>query len=116
MLSILLLMGFCGAIAWLLSHELGIDPLTAYLATSPGGLDSVAIIATGRQQCEPVAGHGAAIGAADLRAAVRAGAGRASSPAAVKPLKRVAPNRPHSAGPVRAKTIGLRLVRAPRAP
>jgi membrane AbrB-like protein len=46
MLSILLLMGFCGAIAWLLSHELGIDPLTAYLATSPGGLDSVAIIAT----------------------------------------------------------------------
>ncbi|PSJ52118.1 AbrB family transcriptional regulator [Kumtagia ephedrae] len=44
-LSILLLMAFCGGIAWLLSHELGIDPLTAYLATSPGGLDSVAIIA-----------------------------------------------------------------------
>ena len=43
--SILLLMGFCGGIAWLLSHELGIDPLTAYLATSPGGMDSVAIIA-----------------------------------------------------------------------
>ena len=31
--------------AWLISYELGIDPLTAYLATSPGGLDSVAIIA-----------------------------------------------------------------------
>ena len=29
----------------MLSHELGIDPLTAYLATSPGGMDSVAIIA-----------------------------------------------------------------------
>jgi membrane AbrB-like protein len=45
MLSIALLMGFCGGIAWLLTHELGIDPLTAYLATSPGGMDSVAIIA-----------------------------------------------------------------------
>ena len=45
MLSILLLMAFCGVIAWLLVIELGIDPLTAYLATSPGGLDSVAIIA-----------------------------------------------------------------------
>ena len=38
-------MAFCGGLALLLSHELGIDPLTAYLATSPGGLDSVAIIA-----------------------------------------------------------------------
>ena len=27
------------------SRALGIDPLTAYLATSPGGMDSVAIIA-----------------------------------------------------------------------
>jgi len=44
-LSILILMAFCGGIAWLLAHELGIDPLTAYLATSPGGMDSVAIIA-----------------------------------------------------------------------
>ncbi|MBL8576993.1 MAG: AbrB family transcriptional regulator [Mesorhizobium sp.] len=43
--SILALMAFCGGLAWLLSHQLGIDPLTAYLATSPGGLDSVAIIA-----------------------------------------------------------------------
>ncbi|MEQ1943358.1 AbrB family transcriptional regulator [Mesorhizobium sp. VNQ89] len=43
--SIIALMAFCGGLAWLLSHELGIDPLTAYLATSPGGLDSVAIIA-----------------------------------------------------------------------
>lgn len=45
MFSVLLLMAFCGGIAWLLSHQLGLDPLTAYLATSPGGLDSVAIIA-----------------------------------------------------------------------
>ncbi|RUM95566.1 AbrB family transcriptional regulator [Pseudaminobacter arsenicus] len=44
-LSILVLMSFCGGLAWLLSRYLGIDPLTAYLATSPGGMDSVAIIA-----------------------------------------------------------------------
>ncbi len=43
--SILILMAFCGCIAWLLANELGVDPLTAYLATSPGGMDSVAIIA-----------------------------------------------------------------------
>ena len=43
--SIVALIGFCGGMAWLISYELGIDPLTAYLATSPGGLDSVAIIA-----------------------------------------------------------------------
>jgi membrane AbrB-like protein len=44
-LSILALMAFCGGLAWLLVHFLDIDPLTAYLATSPGGMDSVAIIA-----------------------------------------------------------------------
>ena len=44
-LSILVLMALCGGIAWLLSHELGIDPLTAFLATSPGGMDVVAVIA-----------------------------------------------------------------------
>jgi membrane AbrB-like protein len=43
--SIVALMAFCGGLAWLLSHELGIDPLTAYLATSPGGMDSIAVIA-----------------------------------------------------------------------
>jgi membrane AbrB-like protein len=42
---VLVLIGFCGAIAWALAHYLGIDPLTAYLATSPGGMDTVAIIA-----------------------------------------------------------------------
>ncbi len=45
MLAVLLLIGFCGGVAWLLVYLLGIDPLTAYLATSPGGMDSVAIIA-----------------------------------------------------------------------
>lgn len=45
-LSILALIAFCGAIAALLTQVLGIDPLTAYLATSPGGMDSIAIIAS----------------------------------------------------------------------
>jgi hypothetical protein len=39
------LIAFCGGIAVLLTRTLGIDPLTAYLATSLGGIDSVAIIA-----------------------------------------------------------------------
>ena len=39
------LVAFCGGLAVLLHRILGIDPLTAYLATSPGGIDSVAIIA-----------------------------------------------------------------------
>jgi membrane AbrB-like protein len=43
--SILVLIAFCGGLGWLISHVLGIDPLTAYLATSPGGMDSIAIIA-----------------------------------------------------------------------
>ncbi|MGE0500164.1 MAG: AbrB family transcriptional regulator [Rhizobiaceae bacterium] len=42
--SILALMAFCGAMAWGLTRWLDVDPLTAYLATSPGGLDTVAII------------------------------------------------------------------------
>ncbi len=44
-LSILVLMAFCGVLGWLLVAALGVNPLTAYLATSPGGMDSVAIIA-----------------------------------------------------------------------
>jgi membrane AbrB-like protein len=39
------LMGLCAGLAWCLTRFAGTDPLTAYLATSPGGLDSVAIIA-----------------------------------------------------------------------
>jgi membrane AbrB-like protein len=43
--SILILVGFCGGLAWLLCQHFHLDPLTAYLATSPGGMDSIAIIA-----------------------------------------------------------------------
>jgi uncharacterized protein len=39
------LIALCGVLAWLLHVMVGTDPLTAYLATSPGGADSVAIIA-----------------------------------------------------------------------
>jgi membrane AbrB-like protein len=41
----LLLIAICGAVAALMVVTAGIDPLTAYLATSPGGSDSIAIIA-----------------------------------------------------------------------
>ena len=40
-----LLMAFCGLLAWMLVALLHVDPLTAYLATSPGGVDAAAIIA-----------------------------------------------------------------------
>lgn len=43
--SIAALMAFCGVLAWMLVQALGVDPLTAYLATSPGGMDSISIIA-----------------------------------------------------------------------
>lgn len=46
--SVVLLMAFCGVLAWVLVQVLGVDPLTAYLATSPGGLDTVAVIAASR--------------------------------------------------------------------
>jgi membrane AbrB-like protein len=42
-----LLIGLCALSAWLLRAFSGTDALTAYLATSPGGLDSIAIIAVG---------------------------------------------------------------------
>ena len=38
-------MAVCGGLAGLLVMAAGIDPLTAYLATSPGGANSAAIIA-----------------------------------------------------------------------
>lgn len=44
-LAIVALIVFSAGVAFLLVRFLGIDPLTAYLATSPGGMDSVAIIA-----------------------------------------------------------------------
>jgi membrane AbrB-like protein len=43
--SILTLIAVCAGFALILVKVAGIDPLTAYLATSPGGADSVAIIA-----------------------------------------------------------------------
>jgi len=45
LLLVLTLIAICGLCAFLLVKFAGIDPLTAYLATSPGGADSVAIIA-----------------------------------------------------------------------
>jgi len=52
-LSTLLLIGLCAISAWLLNRWTGIDPLTAYLATSPGGLDSIAVIAAGSRANVP---------------------------------------------------------------
>jgi uncharacterized protein len=43
--SMVALIASCGAFAFILVWLAGVDPLTAYLATSPGGADSVAIIA-----------------------------------------------------------------------
>lgn len=45
--STMALIALCGLWAWGLTHILPIDVLTAYLATSPGGIDTVAIIALG---------------------------------------------------------------------
>jgi membrane AbrB-like protein len=45
MAATLVLMALCALLAWCLTHFAHVDSLTAYLATSPGGLDSVAIIA-----------------------------------------------------------------------
>lgn len=47
LLSIFALLAICGAMAWGLARYMHIDFLTAYLATSPGGLDTVAVIAAG---------------------------------------------------------------------
>jgi membrane AbrB-like protein len=45
LVSVLGLLAICGVIAFALVAMAGVDPLTAYLATSPGGVDSIAIIA-----------------------------------------------------------------------
>jgi membrane AbrB-like protein len=44
--SVLTLIAACAGVGVILGKATGADPLTAYLATSPGGLDAVAIIAT----------------------------------------------------------------------
>lgn len=45
--SIFALMAICAAMAWGMARYMQIDFMTAYLATSPGGLDTVAAIAVG---------------------------------------------------------------------
>ncbi len=45
LLAIIVLIGICAVYAGVLAAVTGVDFLTAYLATSPGGADSVAIIA-----------------------------------------------------------------------
>jgi hypothetical protein len=47
LLSAFLIIALCGGIAWTLTRFAGLDALTAYLATTPGGLDSVAVMAMG---------------------------------------------------------------------
>ncbi len=45
LLSVSLLIALCAGLGALLTRYAGVDPLTAYLATSPGGIESVVIIA-----------------------------------------------------------------------
>lgn len=47
MAAVVALLVLCAALGWVISRIWHIDFLTAYLATNPGGADSVAIIATG---------------------------------------------------------------------
>jgi membrane AbrB-like protein len=41
----LLLLSGSFALAWILTREMGLDAVSAYLAATPGGLDSVAAVA-----------------------------------------------------------------------
>ncbi len=52
--SIAVLIGVCGLMGVALTRFAGIDPLTAYLATSPGGADSAAIIAASSGKADTV--------------------------------------------------------------
>jgi membrane AbrB-like protein len=45
LVCVFIMIGLCGGVAVMLVVVAKVDPLTAYLATSPGGADSVAIIA-----------------------------------------------------------------------
>jgi membrane AbrB-like protein len=47
LLSTLCLMIACAGLGWVFSRLTGIDYLTAYLATTPGAIDSVAVMAVG---------------------------------------------------------------------
>jgi uncharacterized protein len=44
----------CAALGWALAALTGIDGMTAYLATTPGGIDSVAIVALGTEADAPL--------------------------------------------------------------
>lgn len=46
LVGVAVLMASCAAFAWVLVAWFGVDPLTALLALSPGGADSIAIIAS----------------------------------------------------------------------
>jgi membrane AbrB-like protein len=54
MLATLMLILLCGLTAWMLVVMLHVDPLTAYLATTPGGVDTVTIITVGSQADVPL--------------------------------------------------------------
>ncbi len=47
LVSMLLVMAVCAGLGWVFGGLTGADQLTAYLATTPGGIDSVAITALG---------------------------------------------------------------------
>lgn len=47
------LIALCAGSAWMLTWLLKVDGLTAYLATTPGGIDSVTVIAAGSQADVP---------------------------------------------------------------
>lgn len=43
-LTLLTLIALCGGLAYVAALATGMDPLTAYMATSPGGIDAIAIL------------------------------------------------------------------------
>ncbi len=53
-LSIVMLIAICGGFAAILTFGAGVDPLTAYLATSPGSADAIAIIAVSSKVDLPI--------------------------------------------------------------
>ncbi|MCL2724063.1 MAG: AbrB family transcriptional regulator [Polyangiaceae bacterium] len=52
--AIVVLLVICGLMGGALTLFAGIDPLTAYLATSPGGVDTAAIIASSSNKADPL--------------------------------------------------------------
>ncbi|HTH98350.1 MAG TPA: AbrB family transcriptional regulator [Stellaceae bacterium] len=54
LMATLLIILLCALTAWMLVAMIHTDPLTAYLATTPGGLDTVTIIAVGSHSNTPL--------------------------------------------------------------